>query len=125
MGKNLAEFKKKCKTLTLVLIVAGAVLMLLAVSASNAANRAYSRYAANASSPIYSSVASSAYDEYSEKNSLSDICVFGGFACAAAGDVAILGWVGCNMLAAMQRDMGTGGEPKESGGPEKPVADKE
>lgn len=125
MGKNLAEFKKKCKTLTLVLIIAGVVLLLLATSASSAASKAYSRYTANASSSIYSSVASSALSEYNDKKALSDLCVLGGFACAAAGDVAILGWVGCNMLAAMQKDMGTGGEPKESGGPEKSVADKE
>lgn len=120
MGKNLAEFKKKCKTLTLVLVIAGVVLMLLAVSASNAASRAYSRYTANASSPIYSSVASSAYDEYTKKNTLSDFCVFGGFLCAAAGDVAILGWVGCNMLGAMQRDMD--GDRQEEKDSEEPVA---
>ena len=104
MGKNLAAFRDRCKRITWVMLLCGIAFILFGMTASADASRAYDRYSSSYSSYSgYSS--SSALGEYSSKMALSSTCTYVAVVCAAVGDIAVLGWVGSNMLAAFGKDL--------------------
>lgn len=111
MGKNLAAFKDKCKRITWVMLLCGIAFVLFGMMASADASSAYDRYSSSYS--VYSGYSSSsALREYSSKLALSSTCTYAAAVCAAVGDIAILGWVGSNMLAAFGKDL-AGVDPED------------
>lgn len=104
MGKNLAAFKDRCKRITWVMLLCGIAFILFGMMASADASSAYDRYSSSYS--VYSGYSSSsALGEYSSKMALSSTCTYVAVVCAAVGDIAVLGWVGSNMLAAFGKDL--------------------
>ena len=120
MGKNLAAFRDKCKRITWVMLLCGIVFVLFGMMASADASSAYDRY-----SPSYSAYSgyssSSALREYSSKMALSSTCTYAAVVCAAVGDIAILGWVGSNMLAAFGKDLAGVDPEDEAAAPVEPA----
>lgn len=111
MGKNLAAFKDRCKRITWVMLLCGIAFMLFGMMASADASSAYDRYSSSYS--VYSGYSSSsALREYSSKVALSSTCTYAAAVCAAVGDIAVLGWVGSNMLAAFGKDL-AGVDPED------------
>lgn len=111
MGKNLAAFRDRCKRITWVMLLCGIAFVLFGMMASVDASSAYDRYSSSYS--VYSGYSSSsALREYSSKIALSSTCTYAAAACAAVGDIAILGWVGSNMLAAFGKDL-AGVDPED------------
>lgn len=104
MGKNLAAFRDRCKRITWVMLLCGIAFVLFGMMASADASSAYDRYSSSYS--VYSGYSSSsALREYSSKVALSSTCTYAAAVCAAVGDIAVLGWVGSNMLAAFGKDL--------------------
>lgn len=104
MGKNLAAFRDRCKRITWVMLLCGIAFVLFGMMASADASSAYDRYSSTYS--VYSGYSSSsALREYSSKVALSSTCTYAVAVCAAVGDIAVLGWVGSNMLAAFGKDL--------------------
>ncbi|WP_343005513.1 MULTISPECIES: hypothetical protein [unclassified Collinsella] len=104
MGKNLAAFKDRCKRITWAMLLCGIAFILFGMMASADASSAYDRYSSSYS--VYSGYSSSsALREYSSKMALSSTCTYAAAVCAAVGDIAVLGWVGSNMLAAFGKDL--------------------
>lgn len=104
MGKNLAAFRDRCKRITWVMLLCGIAFVLFGMMASADASSAYDRYSSSYS--VYSGYSSSsALREYSSKVALSSTCTYAVAVCAAVGDIAVLGWVGSNMLAAFGKDL--------------------
>ena len=115
MGKNLAAFKDKCKRTTWVMLLCGIAFVLFGMMASADASSAYDRYSSSYS--VYSGYSSSgALRDYSSKMALSSTCTYAAAVCAAVGDIAVLGWVGSNMLAAFGKDL-AGVDPEEAAAP--------
>lgn len=111
MGKNLAAFKDRCKRIMWVMLLCGIAFILFGMMASADASSAYDRYSSSYSAYSgYSS--SSALREYSSKMALSSACTYAAAMCAAVGDIAVLGWVGSNMLAAFGKDL-AGVDPED------------
>lgn len=111
MGKNLAAFKDKCKRITWVMLLCSVAFVLFGMMASADASSAYDRYSSSYS--VYSGYSSSsALREYSSKMALSSTCTYAAAVCAAVGDIAVLAWVGCNMLAAFGKDL-AGVDPED------------
>lgn len=120
MGKNLAAFKDRCKRITWVMLLCGIAFMLFGMMAASDASSAYDRYTSSYSA--YSGYfSSSALSEYSSKTALSSTCMYVAAACAAIGDIAVLGWVGSNMLAAFGRDLAGIDPEDEAAAPVEPV----
>lgn len=104
MGKNLAAFRDRCKRITWVMLLCGIAFVLFGMMASADASSAYDRYSSSYS--VYSGYSSSsALREYSSNVALSSTCTYAAAVCAAVGDIAVLGWVGSNMLAAFGKDL--------------------
>lgn len=104
MGKNLAAFRDRCKRITWVMLLCGIAFVLFGMMASADASSSYDRYSSSYS--VYSGYSSSsALREYSSKVALSSTCTYAVAVCAAVGDIAVLGWVGSNMLAAFGKDL--------------------
>ena len=111
MGKNLAAFRDRCKRITWVMLLCGIAFILFGMMASADASSAYDRYSSSYS--VYSGYSSSsALREYSSKMALSSTCTYAAAVCAAVGDIAVLGWVGSNMLAAFGKDL-AGVDPED------------
>lgn len=111
IGKNLAAFRDRCKRITWVMLLCGIAFILFGMMASADASSAYDRYSSSYS--VYSGYSSSsALREYSSKMALSSTCTYAAAVCAAVGDIAVLGWVGSNMLAAFGKDL-AGVDPED------------
>ena len=120
MGKNLASFKDKCKRITWVMLLCGIAFVFFGMMASADASSAYDRYSSSYS--VYSGYSSSsALREYSSKMALSSTCTYAAAVCAAVGDIAILGWVGSNMLAAFGKDLAGVDPEDEAAAPVEPA----
>lgn len=120
MGKNLAAFKDKCKRITWVMLLCGVAFVLFGMMASADASSAYDRYLSSYS--VYSGYSSSsALREYSSKMALSSTCTYAAAVCAAVGDIAVLGWVGSNMLAAFGKDLAGVDSEDEAAAPVEPA----
>ena len=111
MGENLAAFRDRCKRITWVMLLCGIAFIFFDMMASADASSAYDRYSSSYS--VYSGYSSSsALREYSSKMALSSTCAYAAAVCAAVGDIAALGWVGSNMLAAFGKDL-AGVDPED------------
>lgn len=120
IGKNLAAFRDRCKRITWVMLLCGIAFILFGTMASADASSAYDRYSSSYS--VYSSYSSSsALREYSSKMTLSSICTYAAAVCAAVGDIAVLGWVGSNMLAAFGKDLAGVDSEDEAAAPVEPA----
>lgn len=120
MGKNLAAFKDRCKRITWVMLLCGIAFVLFGMMASADASSAYDRY--SSSYLVYSGYSSSsALREYSSKMALSSTCTYAAAVCAAVGDIAVLGWVGSNMLAAFGKDLAGVDPEDEAAAPVEPA----
>lgn len=120
MGKNLAAFRDRCKRITWVMLLCGIAFILFGMMASADASSAYDRYSSSYS--VYSGYSSSgALREYSSKMALSSTCTYAAAVCAAVGDIAVLGWVGSNMLAAFGKDLAGVDPEDEAAAPVEPA----
>ena len=102
------------------MLLCGIAFVLFGMTASEGAPSAYDSYSSSYS--VYSGYSSSsALREYSSKVALSSTCTYAAAVCAAVGDIAVLGLVGSNMLAAFGKDLAGVDSEDKAGAPGEPA----
>ena len=126
MKKNLAAFKKRCQNITWIMVACALLFALFGIMTSADASNSYGRYLSSYSSSFSSYSHSSSLSDYTSKSQMASLCMYIAAVCAACGDVAVLGWVGSNMLNAFGRDLeedraGEGSSGEKATAQEEPV----